>query len=186
MRLSEPVVQTIVSRRVHPDSVEADLGRVTPAAEEAQRAPTLKQTRRDELRFDSLVVFDRITAAHVDQVIGRDAVRVAETGRETAARIRVVEKRVPFRRPVGHDLFESVDDFLSFARYIRMQVLRLLRLLLLDSRLTRRRLRLLRDGIRRGPSCQRNDGEQPPHSYSSHLPPTFRRSAAQRGRPRPT
>ena len=70
--------------------------------------------------------------------------RVAGAEREAAARVRALEERVPAQHAVDQDVLGPVDQRFALARHVRVQGLDLLRLLLLDGRLTRRGLRLLR------------------------------------------
>ena len=127
----------------------------------------MEQTRGGELRFDSLVAQDRIAAAHVDHVVRAHVMRVTGAEREASARVRTLEERVPARHPVDQDVLGPVEQRFGLARDVRVQGLDFLCLRLLDGRLTRRGLRLLRDDRCRGSSRQGDDDEQPPHSNRS-------------------
>ena len=120
----------------------------------------MEQARRGELRFDALVAQDRIAAAHIEHVVRADVMRVPGAEREAAAIVRALEERVPARHAVDQDVLGSVEQRFDLARDVRVQGLDFLGLRLLDSRLTRRWLRLLRDDDG-GPTRQGDDEEQP-------------------------
>ena len=154
VRLSKIEVRAIVLRRAHPDAIEGRLCRLAPAAEERQRAAAMEQTRGGELRFDALVAQDRIAAAHIEQVVRAHVMRVPDAEREASAIVRTLEERVPARHAVDQDVLGSVEQRFDLARDVRVQGFDFLCLRLLDGRLTRRGLRLLRDDRRRGSSRQ--------------------------------
>ena len=76
------------------------------------------------------------------------------------------------RHPVDQDVLGSVDQRFGLARDVRVQGLDFLCLRLLDGRLTRRWLRLLRDGRRRGSRRQGDHSEKLPHTNRTHRSPT--------------
>ena len=75
--------------------------------------------------------------------------RVPDAEREPSAVVGTLEVRVPARHTVDQDVLGSVEQPFDLPRDVRVQGFDLLCLLLLDRRLTCRRLRLLRDDRRR-------------------------------------
>src|SRR6185503_6021529 len=70
--LFEAVVRAIVLRRVHAESVEADLRRIAPSSENRQVSATIEQAGRDEFGLDAFVVLDAVAATHVQGAVGRE------------------------------------------------------------------------------------------------------------------
>ena len=132
----------------------------------------MEQTRRGELRFDSLVAQDGIAAAHVEQVVRAHVMRVTGTESEASAIVRTLEERVPAWHAVDQDVLGSVHQRFGLTRHVRVQVLGFLRLRLLDGRLSRRALGLLCHDSCRGSSHQDDDGDQSPQSNNTHGSPS--------------
>src|SRR4029453_14970650 len=95
--------------------------------------------------------------------------RVPGTEGEASAVVRTGEERMPGRHTVHQNVLGSVEERLALPRDVRMQGLDLLRLLLLDRRLTRRRVRVLCNGGRRGSGRQDDENEQPSYSNAMHM-----------------
>ena len=159
VRLLEQVVGAVLVAGVVAETVEPDLRRFTPAAEHRERRAPMEQPRRDELRFEPLVVLEGPAAADVDVVVGTDERRPAEAEREAAACIRVLEERMPVRRAAGEHGVEPLEDLLHPVRHVGLQPGGLLGLCLLDQRLPRRRLLILGRDRGRHLGRQRDPGK---------------------------
>ena len=146
VRLLKEVVGAVVLRGVRSQAVEADLRRLAPAADHRQLAATVEHPRREELDFGPLVARDRIAGPRIDGVVGAHIVGVADAEREAAAGIGALEERVPAQGPALEHRIDVLEDPLTLVGGVGMRGLQLLRLLLLDGGLSRRRRCALRLG----------------------------------------
>jgi hypothetical protein len=127
----------------------------------------MEHPRRHELDFRPFVVFDRIAAAHVEQVVRADVMHVADAQREATTPIGILEERVPMEAAVHSDVFDLVHNSLTRADGIRVQRRDLLGLGLLDQADTARLLRLGAHGPARSEQ-KGNTPEKCKHSTNAH------------------
>ena len=120
VRLLEAVVGAVVLRCVGADPIEPDLRRLAPAAEERQRAAPSEEPQHDELRLEPKVPEERHGAAHVQGVVRTEVRYVAGAQREAAARVRVVEERMPADVAVRQHGLGKVEIALGRAWDVRM------------------------------------------------------------------
>jgi hypothetical protein len=94
VRLLERVVDALLVGGVHA-AKKANLRGLAPSTKHRQLATTFEHPRRDEFDFRPLVTRDRIAGARVDVVVRADGGGAAGAERESAARVRALEVRMP-------------------------------------------------------------------------------------------
>src|SRR5678815_5657371 len=104
------------------EPVEADLGRLTPAAEHRERAAPIEHAWRQEHGFDALVSLEGDAAAQIEHVVLADVPPISSAQREAAAGIRAVEEGMDLDAAAEQRILDAVDDLFHLARSVRVAV----------------------------------------------------------------
>jgi hypothetical protein len=94
--------------------------------------------------------------------------RVAGAEGESSTVVRTGEERMPARHAVDQDILGATEQRFHLPGHVRLQFREFLHLRLLDGFRTCCRFRFLRGDPRRPGSHYGHEGQQPPHSNTSH------------------